>query len=1004
MKKTLVVLLLVALICFAFAGCGTKLVDFTGITFSDVTVDYDGNGHTITAQGVPSGATVTYTNAGPHTKPGEYTIGVKVTAEGYNDYTASAKLVINGATFSGITFENVTLDYDGSTHTITAQNVPDFATVTYTNAGPHKLPGEYTIGVKVTAEGYNDYTASAKLKINALNFTGITFENATLDYDANQHTIKAQGAPSFATVTYTGAGPHKLPGEYTIGVTVSAEGYNDYTASAKLKINALNFTGITFENATLDYDANQHTIEAQGVPAFATVTYTGAGPFVNAGSYPISVKVTAEGYNDYTASATLVINKIDFANVTFENKSFEYDGNSHSIAIVGNLPTTATVVYTSDVDGVANSAVAPGAYNVTATISAPNYNTLQLTATLNITTTDEERFMASVDNKLYFQNAMDDDKLYLYDFSTSTVVRVSSDNAVDMMASDGGILFVSSTALISSVKETSYDGTKHSTNTIYTKTGVRYVQRQGDVVYFVINGLTNEKSGIYKLDCSNQDTATPVCLSVGKARHLTLVGDTLYFADGNNSNKLSKISAKGGENQTRTVVVDEKIHNLISYDGALIYTVNGLLDDYIEKYTISNNARKKLTSDAGQSLTVVGDKLYYVNVDLFSTNFIGQGIYSVKLNPLADNSNPGTQVIKAGSAGVCSLATDGSNLFYYDVQDYSLVKYNLSSGSTTNLLAGFVKPEDPAPILSDSKLVTYNGTIYYTNMLDGRKLYCYNPQNKSNICITTDKVTEFEIANDTLYVNMVTWLVNNGVFKANLKTGAAFEQISNKAGESFCTDGTYLYYIKSNKVIKYDLSTETESVLFDDGNIKELQLIGDKLYFIQTKTLRKNNSFYVIDLKAESLTAVQLLVNGETSGADTYTTDGTYLYYREFYSTKSRLACCKLDGTEYRAMMEETNDPIEIVCYGDYVYYYNETNTTANNGLYRIGKAAGSVAEKLLSKDVKYAMNFTVLDNYVYFVDYNRNVSIVSGVVGVDAGDGHLYRLAIGSSTPEKLN
>jgi hypothetical protein len=146
-------------------------------------------------------------------------------------------------------------------------------------------------------------------------------------------------------------------------------------------------------------------------------------------------------------------------------------------------------------------------------------------------------------------------------------------------------------------------------------------------VYFVINGLTNEKSGIYKLDCSNQDTATPVCLSVGKARHLTLVGDTLYFADGNNSNKLSKISAKGGENQTRTLVVDEKIHNLVHYDGVLLYTVNGILDDYIEKYTISNNARKKLTSDAGQSLTVVGDKLYYVNVDLFSTNFIGQGIY-----------------------------------------------------------------------------------------------------------------------------------------------------------------------------------------------------------------------------------------------------------------------------------------------------------------------------------------------------------------------------------------
>ena len=149
---------------------------------------------------------------------------------------------------------------------------------------------------------------------------------------------------------------------------------------------------------------------------------------------------------------------------------------------------------------------------------------------------------------------------------------------------------------------------------------------------------------------------------------------------------------------------------------------------------------------------------------------------------------------------------------------------------------------------------------------------------------------------------------------------------------------------------------------------------------------------------------MQLLVNGEASGADTYATDGTYLYYREMMGLSRKLSCCKLDGSDYRVMIEESTDPISIACYGDYVYYYNEIGTTSKNGLYRIGKAADSVAEKLLSKDVKYAMNFTVLDNYVYFVDYNRNVSIISGVVGADAGDGHLYRLAIGSSTPEKLN
>ncbi len=69
------------------------LLDFTGITFSSKTVDYDGEQHSITCEGVPDGATVTYTN-NVGTLDGVYNAKAVVTKEGYNTLTLNATLTI----------------------------------------------------------------------------------------------------------------------------------------------------------------------------------------------------------------------------------------------------------------------------------------------------------------------------------------------------------------------------------------------------------------------------------------------------------------------------------------------------------------------------------------------------------------------------------------------------------------------------------------------------------------------------------------------------------------------------------------------------------------------------------------------------------------------------------------------------------------------------------------------------------------------------------------------
>ncbi|HBF68275.1 MAG TPA: hypothetical protein DDW20_03025, partial [Firmicutes bacterium] len=128
----------------------------------------------------------------------------------------------------------------------------------------------------------------------------------------------------------------------------------------------------------------------------------------------------------------------------------------------------------------------------------------------------------------------------------------------------------------------------------------------------------------------------------------------LYFADGSNGYKLSFISING-ENQVRTLLVDEKINNLYCFDGVFYYTINNLLGNYIERYSISNG-RRKLTSDAGIDFCLIDGYLYYINVDKLNTKIWGEGIYKVNASPLVNNNNAGIKVVES-EKGLCSLTS-----------------------------------------------------------------------------------------------------------------------------------------------------------------------------------------------------------------------------------------------------------------------------------------------------------------------------------------------------------
>ena len=137
--------------------------------------------------------------------------------------------------FVGLSFENKTFTNDGEEHSIYVEGVPEFAEVEYTNNGQTEL-GTYDVKAKVSAAGYNTKTLTAKLTIKGKEFTGITFKDKEFMQDGYYHYIYVEGAPDFASVTYSNNNGQKTAGTYVITATITAPHYEKLVLTAKLII------------------------------------------------------------------------------------------------------------------------------------------------------------------------------------------------------------------------------------------------------------------------------------------------------------------------------------------------------------------------------------------------------------------------------------------------------------------------------------------------------------------------------------------------------------------------------------------------------------------------------------------------------------------------------------------------------------------------------------------------------------------------------------------------
>jgi hypothetical protein len=222
----------------------------------------------------------------PTVTPGDHQ--VQVTAPGYAMY--SAMVTVQAPASLNVVLQPalaLRINVNVPNAVITVDNVPIQGNTAYVSRGPHAL--------NVHADGYNDWNGTVNV-LNAMPFS-VRLTPAGLPLTVRVNVPNAQVFVDNAEVT--GSVPGVAPGPHTVRVT--APGFRDYTA-------AVNVTAPMTLDVVLQAAGVQLSVNANVPNAMVTVNGTPKGPapyseFLPRGTY--SVKVTADGYADYSASIAL---------------------------------------------------------------------------------------------------------------------------------------------------------------------------------------------------------------------------------------------------------------------------------------------------------------------------------------------------------------------------------------------------------------------------------------------------------------------------------------------------------------------------------------------------------------------------------------------------------------------------------------------------------------------------------------------------------------------------
>ena len=321
-----------------------------------------------------------------------------------------ATLTVTGVTFEG-GFDGV---YDGQAHNVAVQysglvgsdvaynfniTVTGVDGIAVTNAGDYTVTvaaDEYNPNYDVTYEGMNEYTVTVEKA--DYDMTGVTFENASFEYDGTEKTITVSGTlPTGAdgiqvTVSYSGTNGTALTNagstEITATFATTSTNYNvpEATKTATLTVTPVTLTINEISGNYTDYTAADIVIDdmvsgiLEGDTEGVTVTPAWDTPladengYLAAGTYNATLSLSGDKSANYTFGsdniATVTVDQFDLsgAHITITSEQFTYDGNEKTVTytvLTAEGGKDITALLTAEGDKQTNANAENAKYTVT---------------------------------------------------------------------------------------------------------------------------------------------------------------------------------------------------------------------------------------------------------------------------------------------------------------------------------------------------------------------------------------------------------------------------------------------------------------------------------------------------------------------------------------------------------------------------------------------------------------------------------------------------------------
>ena len=677
--------------------------------------------------------------------------------------------------------------------------------------------------------------------------------------------------------------------------------------------------------------------------------------------------------------------KKDITGVTFENKTFEYDGTEHEITVSGTLPEGVSVAYDN------NKRTDTGSQTATATLTGEGYNTLTLTATITIngktitgvTFVGDTFTYDGTEHEIVISGTKPADVNVAYtnnkgtdagDYEATATLTGKGYNTLVLKATLTIEKAEIATNITFSNSTVEYDGLPHSIQIVgnvpsgytveYYYDGVKANNVTAPGIHTVKAVLTSKN---YK---TLEFTAKLTITSKEEMLYSAVFGGTVYFQNSLDGNRL--YSATGsGNNLTR---VSGDVATYFAKNSSDLYFYSGGL--LLQSIKSLSSGEPKTVFDPGRATYLACDdngNIYYAKANLVDTK--GEnGIY--KVNITVDEPTP----VRLTTAKADFLAY--YNGFIYYISNNSRlyrISVNVTGGEGTLLVDHKV-----------SDVIVEDGYVYFTQHdTTNSAIYKYNISNGQSTKLCNDNGAYLTKINDEIYYVNKDLLTSNifgkGIYKVSIDgaaLGVGTKVIEADEGDgyySLASDGNNLFYYKriDKHFYRYNITTQgetdlmrdftpVETVTFSTSPYAHLAVYNGEIYYTD---VLDNNSLYKYNPETkQSFKVLSNRVSNVFFHNDT-------MYYSTFVFTNYALWKLDLTDPEAEPIKISSHRYENLIFVGDDIYAIQiSAMQTYHNYIVKLSPTADptakyTVTELYTNKNVHITKLYLVGDKFHFTIN-----------------------------------